>query len=264
MVTHDFIRDIRINQNKDGYRFSVDALLVASFVNQPRAKRIADLGAGSGIIGLLLARQFPGAEVTLIELQESLAKRAEENIAMNGLEDRVRVITSDVRDITRRITEIYCLRSRTGKKDHSFPDSSGFEGMMEHFDLLVSNPPFRKMKTGLLSLGDERLIARHEVKLPLADLIKASSMMLKHHGRFCMIHLPERLADIARAMSECAMEPKRLRFVHSNAISEAKMVLIEAVKGGRTGIKTERPLFIYNEDGSYTKEMKEYYSSGAV
>ena len=264
MVTHDFIRDIRINQNRHGYRFSVDALLVASFVTLPRAKGIADLGAGSGIIGLLLAKQYPGAEVTLIELQESLAKRAEENVALNGLEDRVRVITADVRDITRRITETYCLRSRTGKRGHAAQEEPGFEVMTEYFDLVVSNPPFRKMKTGLLSLGDERLIARHEVKLPLADLIKASSMMLKHHGRFCMIHLPERLADITRAMNECAMEPKRLRFVHSNISSEAKMMLIEAVKGGRTGIKTERPLFIYNEDGCYTEEMKEYYSSGTV
>lgn len=263
MITHDFIRDIHINQNRHGYRFSVDALLLASFVKLQRLRKIADIGAGSGIIGLLLARQYRNAEVTLIELQEGLAKRARENVALNGLDSRVRVVRADVRDISSRISEVYCLRSVTGKKVCTPSDDSGYEAMMDSFDLVVSNPPFRKTKTGLLSLGDERLVARHEIKLPLSDLIRAASLILRHHGRFCMIHLPERMADIVRAMSGNAMEPKRLRFVHSNPASEAKMILVEAVKGGRPGIKTERPLFIYNEDGGHTDEMKQMYAGDA-
>lgn len=265
MVTHDYIRDIRINQNKEGYRFSVDALLLYSFITQPRAKKIADIGAGSGIIGLLLAKKYREAEATLIELQESLAKRAMENIALNGLESRACVIRADVRDISSRIKEFYRLHSVTGKRMDVTANRRSLDcgAIINGFDLVVSNPPFRKIKTGLISLGDERSIARHEIKLPLNDLLEAGSLMLKHHGRFCIIHLPQRLADIIRVMNKHALEPKRLRFVHSNRSSEAKMVLIEAVKGGRAGVKTEKPLFIYNGDGKYTEEMKEYYSENA-
>lgn len=262
MVTHDFIRDIRINQNKDGYRFSVDALLLYSFITLPRAKEIADIGAGSGIIGLLLARKYPKAEVTLIELQESLAKRAEENIILNNLQDRVKVTLADVKDICSRMSEIHSLQSAMGKKYYLRgkhpPDEYGT--MIDSFDLVVSNPPFRRTKTGLLSLGDEKAMARHEIRLSLNDLLEAGSLMLKHHGRFCIIHLPERLTDIIRVMNDYALEPKRVRFVHSSPLSEAKMILIEAVKGGRSSLKIERPLCIYNEDGSYTEEMQGYYS----
>ncbi len=265
MITHDFIRDVRINQNRDGYRFSVDALLLASFVKLPRVKKVADIGAGSGIIGLLLARQYPKAEVALIELQESLAKRAEENIALNGFGSRVRVIRADIKAINERIFEIHTLQSVMGRRHYMLNNPSDEYGtMVDSFDLVVSNPPFRRTKTGLLSLGDERAVARHEIKLPLTELARAGSLLLRHHGRFCIIHLPERLADIVRALNSHAMEPKRLRFVHSYHSSEAKMLLLEAVKGGRGGMKIERPLVIYNGDGSYTEEMKEYYSCEGI
>ena len=261
MVTHDFIRDVRINQNKDGYRFSVDALLLASFVKLPRVNKIADIGAGSGIIGLLLARQYPRADVTLIELQENLAKRAEENIALNGFGGRARVVRADIRTINDRISEIHALQSVVGRRRYMLENPSDEYGkMVDSFDLVVSNPPFRRTKTGLLSLGDERAIARHELRLPLDELARAGSLLLKHHGRLCIIHLPERLADIVRILNSRAMEPKRLRFVHSYYSSVAKMLMLEAVKGGRGGIKVEKPLVIYNDDGSYTDEMKEHYS----
>ncbi|MCL5062491.1 MAG: tRNA1(Val) (adenine(37)-N6)-methyltransferase [Nitrospirae bacterium] len=243
MLTLDTIRDIQIYQNKNGYRFSVDALLLFSFINLPRVKKIADLGAGSGIIGILLAKKYPHAEVTLIELQRSLARLAEKNVVLNKLKERVKVIRADLKELskTRLFTHLPIL---------PFTDS----------DLVVSNPPFRKVKTGRLSIGDEKAIARHEIKLSIKDLVKAGSTLLKHHGRLCIIHLPERLAEIMDAMKENNLEPKRLRFIHSSVSTEAKMVLIEAVKGGRPGLKTERPLFIYNEDGSYTDEMRDIYN----
>jgi len=237
LLTLDFIRDVHIYQSKTGYRFSVDALLLYSFINLQRAKKIADLGAGSGIIGLLLAKKYPDSEVTLIELQKSLVKLAEKNTALNELQGRVNVINSDIKGLT--------------------PGSS----QLTHncFDLVVSNPPFRRTRTGLISNDDERAIARHEIKLSLQDLFNSGSLLLKHHGRFCLIHLPERLAEIIRVMKGHSLEPKRLRFVHSSVSTEAKMVLIEAVKGARSGMKIEKPLVLYNEDGSYTKELEELY-----
>ncbi|MBZ0158078.1 MAG: tRNA1(Val) (adenine(37)-N6)-methyltransferase [Alphaproteobacteria bacterium] len=261
VLSLDGLRDVRVYQRKDGYRFSVDALLLYSFVGLQRVKSIADIGAGSGIIGLLLARKYPGAKVFLIELQENLARLAERNCIVNGLQDRVKVLHADVKEIRGRIREIYGRQSRTGPQVccGEGADNGDFGELLSSFDLVVSNPPFRKPRTGKLSTGDERAIARHEIMLPLEDLVSAVALMLKPRGRFCMIHLPERLADTVRAMSAHGLEPKRLRFVHSSAATEAKMVLIEAVKGARTGLTTEPPLLLYNEDGSCTEEMREYY-----
>lgn len=253
MLTLDSIRDIRIYQNKNGYRFSVDALLLFSFINLPRVKKIADLGAGSGIIGILLAKKYQDAEVALIELQKSLARLAEKNIVLNNLDDRVKVIKANLKEFGVKSLEL---------KNSNFSELQTHNSELitpNSFDLVISNPPFRKVKTGRLSIGDEKAIARHEIKLSLKDMVTAGSTLLKHHGRLCIIHLPERLTEIMDAMKENNLEPKRLRFIYSNVSTEAKMVLIESVKGGRTGLKTEKPFLIYNEDGSYTDEMRDIY-----
>jgi tRNA1Val (adenine37-N6)-methyltransferase len=238
MLTLDSIRDIKLYQSKEGYRFSVDALLLFSFVNLPRAVAIADLGAGSGIIGILLARKYPDARVTLIELQESLVRIARKNVELNDLTDRVRVLQSDIRFLT-----------------------SATSPHQEKYDLIVSNPPFRRPRTGLISLSDERALARHELALPLEELVRTASQLLRHHGRFCLVYLPERLFDASGCMRHHALEPKRVRFVHSTPATEAKMVLIEAVKGGHSVAKVEAPLFVYNEDGSPTPEMRQIYAT---
>ncbi|MBI1811812.1 MAG: hypothetical protein HYR78_07790, partial [Nitrospirae bacterium] len=127
------------------------------------------------------------------------------------------------------------------------------------FDLVVSNPPFRCQKTGIISPSDEKAIARHEIELKLADLIQASCSLLRSKGRFCMIYHPSRLVELIDALREKHLEPKRLRFVHSNHMTEAKMALVEAIKDGRTEMKIENPLYIYKEDGTYTDEMKALY-----
>lgn len=239
-VTLDYIRNIRICQPKKGYRFSVDALLLYHFVSTPLVRRIADLGAGSGIIGLLLAEKYPRATVLLLELQDSLARAGERNISLNNMEGRVKVLKADVREI-----------GATGSL--SFEEGS--------FDIAVSNPPFRKERSGLVSTEVEKAIARHEIKLKLPELVRAASYLLKPKGRFFLIHHPGRLAELARALKEKALEIKRLRFVHSNVSSEAKMVLVEAARGGRAGLRVEKPLFIYGEDGRYTDEMRRLYEA---
>jgi len=236
----DYLRDIKIHQNKKGYRFSVDALLLASFAEKRTVKNVADLGAGSGIIGLLLARKCPDAKVVMIELQESLAELAERNIKLNNLEGRVSIIRMDIKALS---------------PDNGFR-SAGLDPLS--FDLVVSNPPYRKIKSGLTNTGDEKAIARHEIMLSLKDLAKAGAALLKHHGRLYIIYLPERFAEVMGVMRDNGLEVKRLRCVHSKVSTEAGMLLIEAIKGGRTGMKVERPLIIYNEAGGYTDEMHDY------
>jgi FkbM family methyltransferase len=234
-VTLDSIRDIKIYQSKTGYRFSVDSLLLFDFVNLKKIMTAGDLGAGSGIVGILLAKKYHEAKVTLFELQESLIQLAERNILLNHLEDRVKVTPCDL---------------STSPGAYAEPHS---------YDLVVSNPPFRKMKSGRLNTGEEKSIARHEMKLSLDELMRSASYLLRARGRFSMIYQPNRLSELIAALKKQTMEPKRLRFVHSNVSSEAKMVLLDAVKGGQTGLRVEKPLFLYKDDGSYTDEMMGIY-----
>jgi tRNA1Val (adenine37-N6)-methyltransferase len=227
-TTLDSIRDIRLYQPKEGYRFSVDAVLLYSFVNLKKVERIVDLGAGSGVVGLLLARKYTESNVSLVELQEGLFKLSRKNIKLNGLEDRVEARKDDIRS----------LKWGAGE-----------------FGLAVSNPPFRKPLTGRLSHDEERAVARHELKLKLDELLKTASRLLKNRGRFSLIYHPQRLSELLSGLRDADLEPKRMRFVHGKKKSEARMVLLDAVKNGRAGLKVEHPLFVYNEDGTYSAEL---------
>lgn len=236
-VTLDSIRDIQLYQSKIGYRFSVDALLLYNFVNLNKVHNIADLGAGSGIVGILLAKKYYGASVDLLEIQESLVTLAKKNVLLNGLEDRVKVIRRDLRTLSSLTSSPY------------------------KYDLVVSNPPFRKFSSGLISIGEEKAVARHEIKLNLNELIRAASFCLREKGRLCMIYHPNRISELIEKLRGKNLEPKRLRFVHSNTSSESKIILLEAVKGGRTGLKVEKPFYVYKEAGSYSDEMHAIYNS---
>jgi len=234
-TTLDGIRDIRLYQNKNGYRFSVDALLLYSFVSTRHVEKIVDLGTGSGVIGLLLARKYPEAEVSLVELQKSLSGLAEKNIALNGFEGRVRVIPADIRDIAGILPAMSC-------------------------DVAVSNPPFRTHTSGRISLEEEKAVARHEIKIKLPDLAEAVSHLLRARGRFFMIFHPERIVELIDTLRQNRLEPKRIRFVHNDIASTSKIVLVEAVKEGRAGIKIERPLFLYNSPGVHSDEVIKMYT----
>jgi tRNA1Val (adenine37-N6)-methyltransferase len=239
LKTLDFLNDISIYQHIDGYRVSVDALLLYSFVRLKRIDYLADLGAGCGVIGLLLAKKYGKARVLLIELQEGLARLAADNIRLNRLEERVSLIHGNIIEVSGR------------------PEMAGA------FDAVVSNPPFRQLKTGLMSPKDERAIARHEGTLTLSQLLRSASLMLKHHGRLYMIHLPERLPEIVLKMRQNSIEIKVLRFVHSYAHSNAKMILIEAVKGAKPGgVKVINPLIIYCAPNTYSQEVLDLYKTG--
>jgi tRNA1Val (adenine37-N6)-methyltransferase len=234
-VTLDSIRDIKIYQSKTGYRFSVDSLLLSDFVKLKTVLSVADLGSGAGIVGILIAKKYPKARVDLFELQTGLADLSEKNICLNNLEDRMQALQCDIRTIPALYPGLY------------------------EYELAVSNPPFRKPKSGRINVEEERAIARHELRLSLSELVEAVYGLLKAKGRFCVIYHPCRLSELIDTLKKKNLEPKRLRFVHSTQSSEAKMVLVEAVKGGRTGLKVENPLFLYNGDGSYTEEMLEIY-----
>ena len=200
-LTLDTIRDIKLYQNKKGYRFSVDALLLYSFVNLQSAYRIADLGSRLRDCRNPAGKKYHDSEVALIEIQNSLAGLAEKNITLNKVEKRVRVIRTDIKKF--KLGDFHSENKTTLNSPLLTPNS---------FDLVVSNPPFRRQKTGVISPTTmKKLIARHEIELKLADLIQASCSLLRSKGRFCMIYHPSRLVELIDALRKNDMEPKRFK-----------------------------------------------------
>ncbi len=226
-VTLDKINGVSVLQKRNGYRFSIDAVLLANFINLSYPKKIADFGAGSGIVGLLLAKRYATAEVTLIELQEDLFNLSRQNIELNGLLERVRAVHLDIRLI----------------KESELVQNS--------YDLIVSNPPYRKPNSGRLSPNGERAVARHETLLSVAELIESAFYILRARGRLVIIYHPCRFVEILELLRKKRLEPKRVQFIHADLKSQAKMFLIEAVKEGKPDFTLERPLFIYDKNGRY-------------
>ena len=227
---------LKILQKKKGYRFSIDALLLARFVRLKKGDRVVDLGAGSGVVGMLLACRFPGCgRVTGIEIQDDLAAMARRSVRMSGIGDRVDILRGDVRDL-RPLFE---------------PAS---------FDAAVFNPPYRKAGSGRINPAEERALARHEIRGSAADFLSAAQYLLADGGRVFLIYPARRMAEALFAMRSRKIEPKRLRVVYSKASSGAVFVLLEGRKGGGEELKVEPALFIYREEGGYTEQMQEVFS----
>jgi tRNA1Val (adenine37-N6)-methyltransferase len=229
--TLDSIKEISLFQAKNGYRFSVDALLLENFMTASRLEKGIELGTGSGVISILLAKRLKNSTITAVELQKSLADRAKRNVRLNEVDTQVEILSQDIAELR----NIFHTNS---------------------FDFAFSNPPFRKPRTGRMSIHKERAIARHEIELTLPDLLKTASYLLKHSGKFYMIYHPFRLAELISLLRKARLEPKRIRFVHSKSGDEAKMALVESVKGSGTWLKVDPPLYLYGKTGNYTMEMK--------
>ena len=128
------------------------------------------------------------------------------------------------------------------------------------FDVIVTNPPYKKKDTGIINEEEKKIISRHEITASLEDFIQISNRLLKDKGEFYMVHRPERLVDILSIMRKNKLEPKILRFVYSNVNKEPKLILIKGVKNSRPFLKIEKNLYIYDEYGNYTEEIKKIYN----
>jgi tRNA1Val (adenine37-N6)-methyltransferase len=221
---------IKILQSRSGYRFSLDAVLLAHFVNPRPGNKVIDLGTGNGVIPLMLAHLHPSISIAGVELQHSMAARAASNVRFNGLESRIDILQGDVRAI-------------------------GKIALPQSFAVVVCNPPFRQPTSGRLSVDGERRIARHEMKGGLNDFIHAGAFLLGGGGRLAMIYPAVRCIDLLAAMRRARIEPKRLRMVHSFAGAEAALVLVEGNKGGRPGLEVLAPLIVYREAKDYSGEI---------
>jgi tRNA1Val (adenine37-N6)-methyltransferase len=235
-ITQLKLGNLQVIQSKAGYRFSLDPILLVSFVNVRVGDQVVDLGTGVGVIPLLLAKVSSAASLIGVEVQPAQADRAQRNVLLNNLGDRVKIVSDDLR----RFRDLF----PAGKTD-----------------LVVSNPPFRAPGSGRIAPNDERAAARHELAGDLADFVVAAAWLLKHGGRLCLICLAERLPELFRLLESAGIAPKRLRMIHPRQGEPAKMVLVEGRKGGRPGLAVEAPLLIYRGAGrDYTPEVLRMYA----
>jgi tRNA1Val (adenine37-N6)-methyltransferase len=218
-------------QSRSGYRFSIDAVLLAHFATLKRGEQAIDLGTGNGVIPLLLAYLHPSVRITGVEIQPAMVERAQKNIRLNRCESRTQILPGDVRAIDRVAA----------------PAS---------YDVVVCNPPYRKSVSGRISPNAEKQIARHELKASLIDFLRAGAFLLRAKGRMGLVYPAVRCIDLLDTMRRVGVEPKCLRMVHSFAGREASLVLAEGVKGGRSGVKILAPLVIYQQGKRYTVEVE--------
>ncbi len=225
---------LKIIQNSRAFCFGMDAVLLSGFAKAKPGDHVLDLGTGTGIIPLLLSAKTQAARLTGLEIQPESADMAERSVKMNALEERVAIMTGDIKE----------ARVLFGASV---------------FDVVTCNPPYMIADHGIQNPADEKTIARHEVLCTLEDVIAQTAAVLKPGGHFYMVHRPFRLAEIITKMCAYHLEPKRMRLVYPYADREPVMVLIEGVRGGNPRITVEKPLIIYSAPKIYTEELRRDY-----
>ena len=224
----------RIIQDKGRFCFGMDAVLLSGFAKVKPDEQALDLGTGTGIIPILLEAKTDGRHFVGLEIQEESADMASRSVAYNGLEEKIEIVTGDIKDAS-----------------NIFGASS--------FDVITTNPPYMIGQHGLKNEENAKAIARHEILCTLDDVLRESAKILKPGGRFYMVHRPFRLAEILSAMVQYRIEPKRMRLVYPFVDKEPNMVLIEGLRGGRSRMTVEKPLIVYKESGVYTDEIYDIY-----
>lgn len=229
-------KGLKIIQNEKGFCFGMDSVLLSDFAkNMKNNSTVLDLGTGTGIIPILLCGKTNLKKVVGIEIQQDVANMAKRSSQLNNLQDRFEVVNTNIIDLK----NIYEKQS---------------------FDVIVTNPPYKKENTGITNENEAKLISRHEITANLEDFISISKDLLKDKGEFYMVHRPERLVDILSLMRKYKIEAKILKFVSPNKNKEPNLVLIKGIKNANSFLKVEKNLYVYNEDGKYTNEILKIYN----
>lgn len=229
---------LRIIQNPDWFCFGIDAVLLSNFAKVKRNAKVVDLGTGTGIIPILIAGKSSAKEIYGVEIQDEVAEMASRSVLLNNLEDRMKIINEDLNNITN------VLEKNT-------------------FDVVTSNPPYMHAN-GVINESDKKAISRHEIKCDIEDVIRVAADLLKPNGKFFMVNRPLRLVDMMYYGRKYRLEPKFIRFVHSKAGKAPKLVLVEYVKCAKAEVKIMDPLYIYNDDNTYTEETLKIYANPSV
>ena len=229
------LNNLKIIQNKDWFCFGMDSVILSDFAkNIKNNSNIIDLGTGTGILPILLSQKTNAKKLVGIEIQNDVANMAQRSIYLNNLEDKIEIICEDLKNI---------------KKTYE----------NKTFDVVVTNPPYKKIGTGITNENENKLISRHEITANLEDFISASSYLLKDLGTLYMVNRAERLVDVICLLKKYKIEPKEITFVQSNKNKEPNIFLIKAVKHAKPFLKINKPIFVYDENGSYSQEILKIY-----
>ncbi len=228
---------LRIIQNPEWFCFGTDAVLLSDYAKTSIKKgaRVLDLCSGNGIIPILLSAKSNAEKIYGLEIQKDVAEMAKRSVKLNNLEDKIDMIWGDL-----KTSENYFSRS--------------------FFNNIVCNPPYKEAGGGLINKSDPTTLARHEILCSLEDIVRVSSILLEPYGKLCMIHRPERLADILCLMRKYRIEPKRLRFVHPMPDKTATMILVEGAYCGKPKLFLDPPLYVYKEPNVYSDEILHIYN----
>ena len=227
-----------IYQDDESLKFSLDSVLLANFVTiKPTDKMIIDLCSGNAPIPMLLSFRTK-ARIFGVEIQKKIFKLGYDSIYENKLDKQIELLNMDVLKI---------------------PD----EMKSERFDIVTCNPPYFKYDlNSLVNENESMKIARHEICIKLVDVIKVSRYLLKNGGTLALVHRPERMVEIIKLLQEYGFEPKKIRFVYPKINKNANMILIEAAKNGKSGVKIESPLIVYDDNNQYCKEVNSMFGDG--
>ena len=229
-------KGLKIIQNEKGFCFGIDSVLLSDFAkNIKKGSKVLDLGTGTGIISILLCGKTELKKVIGIEIQEEVANMANRSSILNNLENRFQVLNENILNLNK------LYKNQT-------------------FDVIVTNPPYKKKDTGIINEDEKKIISRHEITANLEDFIKISKDLLKDKGEFYMVHRPERLVDILSLLRKYKIEPKEIRFVFSNKNKEPKLILIKGIKNAKPFLKIDKNLYIYDDNGNYTDEILKIYN----
>lgn len=222
--------NLKIVQNNEYFNFSLESILIPRFCILKKKMKIIDFCTGNAPIPLVLST-LTDSEIIGVEVQKEIYALATESVKINGLEERISILNEDVKKL---------------------PDL--FE--TDTFDLITCNPPYFKVNESS-NLNDNyiKTVARHEVMLTLNDIFAVSRKLLKNNGSVVMVHRTDRLSEILTLMTNNNLQPKRIRFIYPKKGKESNLVLIDAKKNGKIGVKVLPPLYCHNDDGSYTSEV---------
>ena len=224
----------RIIQNPEKFCFGMDAVLLSGFAKAKEKDKVLDLGTGTGIIPILMEAKTEAAHLTGLEIQEESADMARRSVALNGLSEKIDIVTGDIKE-------------------------AGTIFASASFDVITCNPPYMIGQHGLTNPDAPKAIARHEILCTLEDVISNAAKLLKPGGHFYMVHRPFRLAEIMITLSKYKLEPKRMQLVYPYVDKEPNMVLIEATRGGKPRMTVEKPLIVYKSPGEYMPEIYDIY-----
>ena len=229
-------KGLKIIQNVEGFCFGIDSILLSDFAkNIKKNSRVIDLGTGTGVISILLSKKTEAQEIIGVEIQDEIADMANRSVKLNNLEDKIKIINENIINLNK----LYKKNS---------------------FDVVVTNPPYKKIDTGIINKNIKKTISRHEISASLKDFIEISSYLLKDKGEFFMVNRPNRLVDILCFMREEKIEPKKIRLVYPNKDKKANLVLIYGVKNGNSFLELEKNLYVYDQNGNYTDEILKIYN----